>query len=90
MPIMSEERETICDPPRLPLSLSAVTAGYRWRRDRVGESGGAVYRLAGEAGRPDLYLKHGAGRMLQDRSTDLAVGALQGCPFPAGGLEREA
>lgn len=69
---MPEERETICDPPRLPLSLGAATAGYRWRRDCVGESGGTVYRLIGEAGRPDLFLKHGEGRIAQDVTDEMA------------------
>lgn len=53
------EREVVCEPVAVPAGLVEQVAGYRWARDRVGESGGAVYRLFDKAGAPDLYLKHG-------------------------------
>jgi aminoglycoside 3'-phosphotransferase-1 len=46
--------------------MSAELVGYRWARDNVGESGGAVYRLHGKPGAPDLFLKHGAGTVADD------------------------
>lgn len=60
------ERETACAPPELPAVLADAVAGYRWARDRVGESGGAVYRLHGNAGAPDLFLKQGHGAVADD------------------------
>jgi aminoglycoside 3'-phosphotransferase-1 len=57
----SDDRETPCPPARVPAALAAELEGYRWARDLVGESGGAVYRLHGKAGAPDLFLKHGTG-----------------------------
>lgn len=52
-------REEACQAVSVPESMSAEVAGYAWARDKVGESGGAVYRLHGKPGAPDLYLKHG-------------------------------
>lgn len=52
-------REEACQAVTVPESMSAALAGHAWARDRVGESGGAVYRLHGKPGAPDLYLKHG-------------------------------
>lgn len=52
-------RERACPAIAVPAGMADVVAGYRWRRDTVGESGGAVYRLHGKPGAPDLYLKHG-------------------------------
>lgn len=52
-------REEACRAVTVPGSMSCAVAGYAWARDRVGESGGAVYRLHGKPGAPDLYLKHG-------------------------------
>lgn len=60
-PTGADERESPCAPVRVPATLAAELDGYRWARDRVGESGGAVYRLHGKAGAPDLFLKHGTG-----------------------------
>jgi len=54
-----EDREHPCAAPAVPATLAARLDGYQWARDAVGESGGAVYRLHGKAGAPDLYLKHG-------------------------------
>ena len=53
---MSERREKPCKQPRLPEQLSAITTGYRWARDTVGEAGARVYRLHGKSDAPDLYL----------------------------------
>ncbi|TDX33575.1 aminoglycoside 3'-phosphotransferase-1 [Rhodovulum visakhapatnamense] len=33
-------------------------SGYVWTRNNIGESGGEVYRLHGNPGAPDLYLKY--------------------------------
>ena len=54
-----EQREHPCAAPAVPASLAARLDGYQWARNAVGESGGAVYRLHGKAGAPDLYLKTG-------------------------------
>ena len=59
-------------PPALPSGVAARTAGYLWYRDLIGESGGSVYRLAGDAGSGDLFLKHGRDSAADD-VTDEAV-----------------
>ncbi len=59
-------RETSCAPAPLPEGMAAALAGYAWARDTVGESGGAVYRLHGKPGAPDLYLKHGTAAVADD------------------------
>ncbi len=56
---MNEDREESCAAPFLPPGLAEALHGYLWSRDLVGESGGAVYRLHGRPGAPELYLKHG-------------------------------
>lgn len=58
-------REAAVQAIQVPGSLAV--GGRRWFRDRVGESGCAVYRLA-DAGRPDddLYLKMGRGSCIGD------------------------
>lgn len=66
------DREEPCAAIDLPASLAAMTAGYAWARDTVGESGGAVYRLFGDAGAPDLYLKHGRGAVAGDITDEMA------------------
>lgn len=55
------EREQACGPAAVPAGLQDAIAGYGWARDRVGESGGIIYRLFGKRGAPDLFLKHGTG-----------------------------
>lgn len=60
------DRDEGCAAPALPTGLADMVAGYAWTRDLVGESGGAVYRLHGRAGAPDLYLKHGEGMVADD------------------------
>lgn len=64
--MIDPDRERPCEAPALPSSLAALVAGYRWSRDMVGESGGAVFRLWGKAGAPDLYLKYGRGAVAGD------------------------
>jgi len=56
-----DDRETACAPLCAPPGLAAAWEGYAWARNTVGESGGAVYRLHGKPGAPELYLKHGSG-----------------------------
>jgi aminoglycoside 3'-phosphotransferase-1 len=63
---MDSDRDETCAAVPLPASLSALSAGYAWARDTVGESGGAVYRLHGKPGAPDLFLKHGRGAVAGD------------------------
>ncbi|SOB80104.1 aminoglycoside 3'-phosphotransferase-1 [Sphingomonas guangdongensis] len=63
---MSATREEASAPARLPGGWADALGGYAWARDRVGESGAAVYRLHGRAGAPELYLKHGAGPTADD------------------------
>jgi aminoglycoside 3'-phosphotransferase-1 len=53
-------------------SLEAALAGYAVERDTVGESGGAVYRLHGKAGAPDLFLKYGEGAHADDIGDEMA------------------
>lgn len=69
--MIDSDRETACAAPRLPESLVRLVAGYRWARDRVGESGGAVYRLHGKAGADELYLKHGSGSVAGDITDEM-------------------
>ncbi|WP_208278130.1 APH(3')-I family aminoglycoside O-phosphotransferase [Massilia oculi] len=57
--MIDTNREEACQAVPVPESISVAVAGYAWARDRVGESGGAVYRLHGKPGAPDLFLKHG-------------------------------
>jgi aminoglycoside 3'-phosphotransferase I len=52
-----------CDAPVLPAGLDWLGGG-RWARDRVGESGAAVYRVEAE-GRA-FFLKHGTGPHADD------------------------
>jgi aminoglycoside 3'-phosphotransferase-1 len=46
--------------------------GYDWERDTVGESAGAVYRLHGKPGAPDLFLKHGGPGVADDVTDEMA------------------
>lgn len=57
-------REHPCRAPRLPAGLARRCEGAQWHRNRVGEAGAAVYRLA-RPGQPDLYLKHGRGAVAE-------------------------
>ncbi|WP_288381605.1 APH(3')-I family aminoglycoside O-phosphotransferase [uncultured Massilia sp.] len=66
-----EKREQPCAAPAAPANISATLDGYRWARDTVGESGGAVYRLHGKAGAPDLYLKCGEGPIADEIANEM-------------------
>jgi len=64
--MLDDERERACAPPLVPAAIAADVAGYRWTRDRVGQSGGRVYRLHGRPGAPDVFLKHGTRAVAGD------------------------
>lgn len=68
---MSAHREQACAAPALPPDLATIVEGHDWLRDRVGESGGAVYRLH-KAGQPSLYLKHGVDLVVSDLVDEMA------------------
>lgn len=63
--------EGACDSLRLPANISAELAGYKWDRNTVGQSGGAVYRLHDKSGAPDLFLKYGEGVLADDVSDEM-------------------
>lgn len=65
------DREEACAAIAVPASLSAAVIGYQWARDTVGESGGAVYRLYGKTGAPDLFLKHGRSAIAGDVTDEM-------------------
>jgi len=67
-----DERERLCDPALVPATMAVDVAGYRWARDAVGQSGGAVYRLHDKPGAPDLFLKHGKGTVADDVTDEMA------------------
>lgn len=66
-----EHREEACLAVPVPADIARHLDGYRWARDLVGESGGAVYRLHGHAGAPDLFLKHGSGAVADDITDEM-------------------
>ncbi len=68
---MDSDREEACAAIPLPAGLSAPLAGYKWARDNIGESGGAVYRLHGKPGAPDLFLKHGRNSIAGDITDEM-------------------
>ena len=61
-----------CSPIRLPPAISAELAEYEWGRNSVGQSGGAVYRLFGKVGAPDLFLKYGEGALADEISDEMS------------------
>jgi aminoglycoside phosphotransferase len=65
-------REKNCGAVDVPACLSGAVAGYAWARNTIGESGGAVYRLHGKPGAPELYLKHGKHRVADDFGAEAA------------------
>ncbi|WP_313537739.1 APH(3') family aminoglycoside O-phosphotransferase [Sphingomonas sp.] len=65
------DREVAIDPVAVPAGLAALVAGRTWFRDRVGQSGCAVYRLA-RAGEDDLYLKMAGAETLSDLVDEMA------------------
>lgn len=68
---MGRYREEACAAIPVPPAMSSLLRGYAWARDRIGESGGAVYRLHGRAGAPDLFLKHGRGPVAGDVADEM-------------------
>lgn len=66
------ESDEPCGTFRLPPAIAAELAGYEWVRNTVGQSGGAVYRLHGKAGAPNLFLKYGEGICADDVSDEMA------------------
>jgi len=64
-------REKACAAVPAPESISAEFIGYKWARDTVGESGGAVYRLHGKENAPDLFLKHGKDSFADDITDEM-------------------
>lgn len=65
------DREEACGAAPVPASFAESLAGYRWARDTVGESGGAVYRLHGSPAAADVYLKHGGGATAADITDEM-------------------
>ena len=63
---MNGNCEDACAAVDVPANSSAELVGYQWARNNVGEAGGAVYRLHGKSGAPNLYLKHGAGAVADE------------------------
>ncbi|WP_431477542.1 APH(3')-I family aminoglycoside O-phosphotransferase [Massilia eburnea] len=56
----------------LPPNMAVELLGYRWVRNTVGQSGCAVYRLYGKTGAPDLFLKYGEGKLVDDIGDEAA------------------
>lgn len=67
-----ENRAQDCGAVPLPACLSAILADYKWARDTVGESGGAVFRLQGKAHSSDLYLKLGKHDVADEITDEMA------------------
>lgn len=68
---MDIDREEACAAISVPESMSPLLVGYKWARDNVGESGGAVYRLHGKIDAPDLFLKHGRSSVAGDVTEEM-------------------
>jgi aminoglycoside 3'-phosphotransferase I len=64
-------REVSVEPAAIPAGLAAAVVGRAWFRDRVGQSGCAVYRLA-RPGEDDLYLKIAGTETLPDLVDEMA------------------
>lgn len=69
--MLDMEIDEFCEPLRMPVNISAELDGYKWARNSVGQSGGAVYRLHGKVGAPDLFLKYGKGLLADDISDEM-------------------
>lgn len=69
--MMDVDREDASAAISVPANISAALTGYQWARDNVGKSGGAVYRLHSKFGAPDLFLKHGRGRIADDITDEM-------------------
>jgi aminoglycoside 3'-phosphotransferase-1 len=70
--VKNMNREEACLVVPAPVGISAALMGYEWTRNTVGESGGAVYRLQGKEGVPDLFLKHGKDAVADEISAEMA------------------
>jgi aminoglycoside 3'-phosphotransferase-1 len=68
---MDIDLEEACESIPAPAGISAELPGYKWARATIGESGGAVNRLHGKAGAPDLYLKHGKNAIADDITDEM-------------------
>lgn len=68
---METTREQACAAVPTPADIASQLAGYAWARSTVGESGGAVYRLYGKVGAPELFLKHGKGAVADDITDEM-------------------
>lgn len=55
----------------VPESMAAHVMGYKWARDKVGQSGCAVYRLHSKSGGSDLFLKHGKDAFADDVTDEM-------------------
>lgn len=60
-----------CAIPFVPSDMSVEVDGYKWARDTTGEASGAVYRLYGRVGAPDLFLKHGRDEVADDVTDEM-------------------
>ncbi|KHJ55204.1 aminoglycoside phosphotransferase [Aureimonas altamirensis] len=65
------DREESCAIPFVPSNMSVEVHGYKWARDTIGQAGGAVYRLYGRVGAPDLFLKHGRDEVADDVTDEM-------------------
>lgn len=68
---MSDIREITAEFPDLPEPMQQLAPGRIAKRNVVGMSGGAVYRLCDTAGKPDLYLKQGSGSVATDITDEM-------------------
>lgn len=68
---MDEDREEACGAIPVPASMFADVTGFEWARDKVGQSGGAVYRLHSKPGVSDLFLKHGRDAIASDITDEM-------------------
>ena len=71
---------------RIPGILSEDLAGYKWELNTVGQSGGAVYRLHGKQGVPDLFLKYGKGLLADDVTDEMVRLRWLGTHVPMPGI----
>ncbi|EJL36748.1 aminoglycoside phosphotransferase [Caulobacter sp. AP07] len=67
-----EQREESCAPVAAPASMARDVRGYLWARDKVGESGGEVYRLHGHPRARALFLKRGEGAVADEITDEMA------------------
>lgn len=65
------QRETSCVGLRFNSNLDTELHGYKWARDKVGQSGAAIYRLYDKTDAPELYLKHGTDTVADDITDEM-------------------